>query len=66
MEIRFVGTVTHDETFTEPLPHQRLVELHTAVVGTVPSNGLGRDEVLQQWDKLEDPLTTETSRRLNV
>ncbi|HXM94454.1 MAG TPA: hypothetical protein VOA64_09405 [Candidatus Dormibacteraeota bacterium] len=66
---RFHGTQTREgsdvvEMFDQPLPHDTVVRVFRDEMGAVPGIGLGRDEVVENWERLEPRLRAEIARLL--
>ena len=51
-----------DEMIDQPLSHGAVVRIFREVMGEVPANGVGRDDVLQHWNALEPRLRAEIER----
>ena len=54
-----------EDRFYQPLSHDVVVRIFREVTGAVPINGLGREEVVENWDRLEPRLLAEIERLLS-
>lgn len=58
---------THEDsnvvsTFDQLLPHDDVVRLFRDAMGGVPGNGIGSDDIVRNWDRLEPLLRAEIER----
>jgi hypothetical protein len=52
------------ETTDVPLSHGIVVEIYRSVMGGLPATGLERENVVENWDRLESRLRAEIERRI--
>jgi hypothetical protein len=53
-----------EEMFDQQLPHYSVVRIFRDVLGRLPANGLGRDDVVEHWNALEPRLRAEIATPL--